>query len=184
MENCENGRVAEIRRRFEQKYAGLLGYMQISISPEPEENSEDHRTWAGIKDCMDSLKDHDPRIWQILHRLTEPIDQRLDNIRKRILKERQMYSPGYRKRKVAVLDYLIQNEIEAAWYAEIEESSKPGKGGFKFDGTFVPPDPGMDETAVEILPDQKLIEEYEAERDKWLRPLTSQEKQRIDHDLG
>lgn len=184
MGNCETGRSTEIRNHFEQRYDPALCHFRISAAPEPVVASEDHQAWCRSIEFIERLKSEDPRTWGIVYRLATPIDQRLDTIKRQLLEKRKQYSKGHRRRMAEMFKEMVEGEARNTLYRQIEEDNKPGRGGFKADGTWVPSDPGVDPNPQDILPDQETIDQYESERDRYLRPLTPEERRRLDHELG
>lgn len=188
MIGSETGRSAQIRRSLERRYAESLSHMLVVNSPEPHSDSEDHPEWVGSKKYLERLRTEDPRTLDIITRLIRPIEERLIEMKAKILEERKKYSKGYRRRMAALYAEMIEGEdLDYRWrVVEADFKPRPGAGGWKTDGTYVPPDAGYVEPPEEEIEgiDQQMVSEYDGEKQKYLAPLTPEEKRRIDHELG
>ena len=188
MADIENGRAAEIRRSLERKYAGALAHMLIASLIKPEEGSEAYSEWADSKEFISRLETEDSRTFNIVTRLSQPIDERIVAIKRKLMEERLKLTTGYRKRAVRLFAEEIEClDLDYRWRVVKQDMKpRPGAGGCTVDGTYIPPYEVYVEPPVEPIkgPDEGKIMEFEKERQKYLAPLSPGEKHRRDHELG
>ena len=182
------GRSTILRTQFEERYQGDLALFRLAIAAEPEKETDEYTSWSNARSYLGTIKEQDPRRWQILRRLATPIVERLIEERKRILKEREKYTPGVRKRTAQMYEEEIQGVRDDYGLAQMMEDMRPRPdlGGFTSEGIYIPPTvaPEDVEPAPDITLNTDLLSFLEETRDKYRRPLTDEERRKVDHDLG